>query len=1084
MPLILQSMDSIQIKTSPSSQPVSPEGPSKQPQQQQGRKRPDDMSDFATPALAPGPPPLKKQKHSPSSRASSAIGVTRSISACLRCRLRKTRCDQEFPSCSSCLKANVECVGIDAATGREIPRSYVSHLEDRVAQLELQLQKHGVELESFNAPPPPTTAKTLHKQNETDTKDPKLVEGASSAAKPNSQIHDMMASVKMGSVNAASTPPSSYLGSSSGLSFARLLFTAVKFKSNDNHSSHLGSAPAPAPEPAVHQKPTCSTPLPPKPHAESLLSVFFTLANSQLPILHREQFLVKYFKPVYGMLSSNVSLASDYTAIGVPTGGGPDTPCDPTSYYAKHYGLSAAQITRVSTQSPSQSPNQAPRPLLDLENIPRPIPNSINPQEALPALYFINIVFGIATSSHQQHYPAHISESFRIEAMKHIDSVLSSSSRLEALQGILLLALYSIMRPAVPGVWYVLGSAMRLCIDLGLHNEGGMKSWYKSSGPLAPGNLADSQSSHSEYDPATLDLRRRLFWCTYALDRQVCVYLGRPVGIPEHSIKVALPSELDDALIIDSSFGTPPQGVIDYSLEKSNAPSYKIISLAFFKIRRLQTEIQQILYDCAPVGRQYASLDEWRSSMAMRLDAWHNECRPQDSKRINCNFNYSFINLNYHQTRLLLFGLCPAYVAPPTVEAYKIIAEAGQEVIRNYYALYQKRAINYTWVAVQNLFMAGTSYLYALYHSPDVRNNTNMADIDFDTRACLAVLTSLISRCDAAVACRDTFELLTAAIIKLCHNEKAGIDMHLPNGRHAKNNVSIPKNIRMNQPYATAHSENLMDSLPRTEIKIEPDLDQSQPQQQQQQHSRQQQQQQPLQPPPLLNAPSDGTLDGGSNIWPEDLDLFFREAAELDGISPRGPSKDPSQFAMPPPPPPDMRSSGGAGQYPGPIPMDDGQPSAATAASNPMHMPAGNVDYAPQQQQPRQHAFPYASTLSPASVLHTHAHAHPHPMHPMHQARNESQRIYEMMTEVPMTSIWDQFFAPVNGNNGGGGGPGGGYGGGGNGVPVNGLAAPNMPVLYPNGGGNGGGSGAFEPANGGAGREGAGFYGVGAAPQR
>jgi hypothetical protein len=46
----------------------------------------------------------------------------RNVSACNRCRLRKNRCDQRLPSCASCEKANVKCVGYDPITKREIPR--------------------------------------------------------------------------------------------------------------------------------------------------------------------------------------------------------------------------------------------------------------------------------------------------------------------------------------------------------------------------------------------------------------------------------------------------------------------------------------------------------------------------------------------------------------------------------------------------------------------------------------------------------------------------------------------------------------------------------------------------------------------------------------------------------------------------------------------------------------------------------------------------------------------------------------------------------------------------------------------------
>lgn len=49
----------------------------------------------------------------------------RNVSACNRCRLRKNRCDQKLPSCASCDKAGVACVGYDPITKREIPRRFV-----------------------------------------------------------------------------------------------------------------------------------------------------------------------------------------------------------------------------------------------------------------------------------------------------------------------------------------------------------------------------------------------------------------------------------------------------------------------------------------------------------------------------------------------------------------------------------------------------------------------------------------------------------------------------------------------------------------------------------------------------------------------------------------------------------------------------------------------------------------------------------------------------------------------------------------------------------------------------------------------
>ncbi|KAJ4317753.1 hypothetical protein N0V84_007190 [Fusarium piperis] len=82
------------------------------------------------------------------------------VTACQRCKLRKQRCDQNIPACSSCARAGVSCVSVDA-DGRSAPRSYIKSLEDRVAQLELALRSHGVETESVSdvqTPQEPGTA--------------------------------------------------------------------------------------------------------------------------------------------------------------------------------------------------------------------------------------------------------------------------------------------------------------------------------------------------------------------------------------------------------------------------------------------------------------------------------------------------------------------------------------------------------------------------------------------------------------------------------------------------------------------------------------------------------------------------------------------------------------------------------------------------------------------------------------------------------------------------------------------------------------------------------------------------------------
>lgn len=541
---------------------------------------------------------------------------------------------------------------MDPATGRDVPRSYITHLEDRIAELERKLAE---------------------------------LEVGSSTTTPESESATAMKRLVSVSTDSGSQAPASYLGGSSGIPFARLMFTAVNFKAQesgpDDQTSHAAFAPAS---------------LPSKERAEAMLSAYFSHSNSQLPILHREDFVMRYFEPVYGALSKSTKLASEYSEL--------------------NWNVLEHEISLENTLYYSQA--QSP------------------PVQFHIALYFLNMVFAIASSVHLLQFPSEISEGYKASAVRYMDAVYSSPDRLESLQGILLLACYSTMRPAVPGVWYVLGSALRMCVDMGLHAE-----------------------SKSDLDTFDLDKCRRIFWCTYSLDRQISMYLGRPFGIPEESISVPFPSSADDSLIVRS-------GISCIFPE-----SYKTVSLSMFRVRKLQAEVQSILYEKRELPRKFENLSDWRSNLVTRLEEWR-QSTPKTQHETNCRFQTAFFDLNYHHTRLMVHGLSPKNLTLSVGDCMEV-ARASGNMIAVYAHLLAENSINYTWVAVHNLFMAGTSYLYAIYHSPQVRDSISLQDIQNHTSQCNTVLSSLVDRCDSAIHCRNTFEILTAAVIRLRYGVSA-----------------------------------------------------------------------------------------------------------------------------------------------------------------------------------------------------------------------------------------------------------------------------------------------------------------------
>ncbi|ODV67959.1 hypothetical protein HYPBUDRAFT_148254 [Hyphopichia burtonii NRRL Y-1933] len=641
------------------------------------------------PSLKNSDPPNKKLK----SNDSSIISISRSISLCKRCRRKKVKCSPNFPACENCEKAGVECIGIDPISGREAPRNYVDHLEKKIQALERKLKQNGINLDENNT-------------NGAEFEKPLPIE-----------------------LNETPILRSSTLVKDSNISFAKLMFTALKFNNKKNLSNPSLSSNNDDEKilPAI---------LPPKFTAQEFIKNFFSQSNSQLPILNREEFILNVFNPIYGELDDSVSLASDFIDI--------HRTCsvnEEDTWFYQYKSIISEKLSNL------DFPNDNIKNLQIMD-----ISNSIIPPERFhKPLYFLNIVFAISSSVHHLQYLKTISESFRIAANKYIDSI-QMSDPLEYLQSLLLISLYSTMRPANPGVWYVLGTALRLCVDIGLHQN----------------------SSNNQLDPFIKDKRNRLFWCTYSLDRQICFYLDRPFGIPDESIDVPFPTEADDSFILSNS-----------QLKSDFTPSYKVISLNMFKIRQIQSEIQKILYENNELPRVFRNLNDWKNYINNKLQIWKSNL-PKTPKELNCNFNLEFFNLNYNHSLLKLYGLSPKNYEL-SLKDFEIIGEASKMLIKCYYQLYLSKSINYTWAAFHNLFMGGTSYLFAIYNCEQFRLKNNLHEVKQITSNCLTILNSLIDRCDAAFKNLDFFEMLTMVILKLKYNET----VHGLNNRLDVNSIKI-----------------------------------------------------------------------------------------------------------------------------------------------------------------------------------------------------------------------------------------------------------------------------------------------------
>ena len=688
---------------------------------------------------------------------SSSSSSFRNVSACNRCRLRKNRCDQSLPACVSCEKAGVKCVGFDPITKREIPRTYVYYLESRVRYLEELLSENGIQFAPSNefdlgAKPviDPSAGHSPLSERSNPANNVTRRDGVNTSSDPGSEwdqrqeesdkLHKLVSNIGMVSVQGASDPR--FLGSTSGISFARVVFAAVKSSvpsdkngGRGSKSSSVGSAAAAGGTSmrdsvfALQSKPNFKpAPFPERELGLRLVNLYFEHANPQIPILHRPEFM-QLFGRAYASKDRRRSARELYMLNIV-------------------FAIGAATILEDSHAKHSPSSERGSTPPVKHE------PASPNQKKQ--------------KSTSQQRQP----EEYHAAAMVHLESFLGSmpvadrpegfGGGLEQLQAVLLLAGFALLRPVAPGLWYITGVAVRLGVDLGLHFEDGegvdaddlvasrdvaMRP-DDSSARISPANVDKKERGRREW---VRDLRRRLWWCVYSFDRLVSTCVGRPFGITDAVITTDWPSVLDDKDITPDGFLIPSHSF--------NGPSYKRVSHHYFRLRLLQSEILQVLqYRQAQrvheKGRtrsnQYMhtklsssflepfdSFHAWRKDIDRRLWEWKENAPLQEDTTVN--FSVKFLELNYWQAVIMLYR--QSLSVPPDLageagphndvespltpnsddyehedDIFLKVAEAGQRVLKLYRQLHRIHLVNYTYLATIHLFMAGRLISRSLRH--------------------------------------------------------------------------------------------------------------------------------------------------------------------------------------------------------------------------------------------------------------------------------------------------------------------------------------------------------------------------------
>ncbi|KAE8307748.1 hypothetical protein BDV41DRAFT_568806 [Aspergillus transmontanensis] len=351
-------------------------------------------------------------------------------------------------------------------------------------------------------------------------------------------------------------------------------------------------------------------------------------------------------------------------------------------------------------------------------------------------------------------------ERFYMTALQQASAMCEARS-IENIKAMTLLVVYHLRSASSQGVWYMIGLAMRTAIDLGLHRK----------------------ANEVSLDPFTAQLRRRLFWTVYYLERVVSMSLGRPFSIADRNIDLPLPLDVDDDVRDPAVLSAVPP---------TDRPTTMTFALFLIKVRQIDSKVQHKIYRAdrplhtlrSKMDRLFLELEEWKQSALLRFNG--------------PDLDYPMLHYN-RALRLLIQPFLPSL--PLTDPYYHICLRAAGDICQTHKRLHQSLEYGHSFLAVQTVFMAGITLLYALWtHTSEVWS----VQMSNDIRACSTVLFVMGERAAWVKKYRDAFELLVNAAMEKLEGSDAAKKVGMAELMTAQHGSANPRNTAsMSKEYPT-----------------------------------------------------------------------------------------------------------------------------------------------------------------------------------------------------------------------------------------------------------------------------------------
>ncbi|KAJ5532800.1 hypothetical protein N7494_009352 [Penicillium frequentans] len=569
--------------------------------------------------------------------------IAHTLTACTRCRQRKSRCDPGIPRCAPCERSNAKCVYYDSTRDTTIPRTYIVSLREKARALEKELAAAEKDI-----------------QHAADAE--LMVRGA-------------------GRIRFQENDEPRYLGPSSGIAMTRLVMEMAKQNTDSKSIKDV------VPE--------------------------FTAQEIKAAFAQEDS---KPTSKVYPMISS-------IPAADLPRGSLP-------------YKLIDLFVAKA----------QALLPTLHEPTFRREADEVLNGSTEPCQNFQLRMAFAISLQKMSIDF-AGLADSYYLAALPFLEPTLKKMD-LRALQCLVLIAQYSMLTPTRTAAYWVVGTAGKLCQDLGLTEEATITT--------SPDGRA--------LNTLEIDMRRRLFWIVSSMEFGLSHSLGRPncYSVTHDNIDVNFFELVDDRYITADGITPGARPVLG-----------KCLAIHFFKMRLLQLEVRRALYLTrreTPVDDQ----DPWFSHMSNKIDEWMASCPRNDDG--------SGLNVKWFQGRrntivILMYRPSPQ-VPEPSINAAKICYESATFNVAMHKEQMVTGSVDLTWIFTQSLFMALNTILWTLSY-PEIRKDHPIEEVQSYLDMALEVVVYSAERWPGVQSALLLYKRLVAACLKAYTTEESFV-VHSP----------------------------------------------------------------------------------------------------------------------------------------------------------------------------------------------------------------------------------------------------------------------------------------------------------------